>query len=106
VFVFAADEKSSASGSSSIVAEALSAIRTVASFGMHDRIMTLYRHSLVPQYHRAVKSHWIAATFFGFSQLATFASFAVCFYAGARLIDAGYETEALVTTTLLETLPY
>ena len=36
------------------------------------------------------KVHWVAGAFYGLSQLAAFLSFAVCFYAGARLIDAGY----------------
>ena len=85
---FAADERS-ATAASSIVTEALASIRTVAAFGLQDRILALFKSSLTGQYRAAVRAHWIAGLSFGFSQFATFITFAVCFYGGARLIDQG-----------------
>ena len=81
--------KAAYAGSASYAAEAISAIRTVASLTREGDVLRQYRESLAVQQKRSLKSVLKSSTLYAASQSFIFLCFALGFWYGGTLIGKG-----------------
>jgi ATP-binding cassette subfamily B (MDR/TAP) protein 1 len=66
--------------------DAVSSIRTVASFCSEKRVMTIYNHKCEGSKNQGVRTGMIAGLGFGISFLLLNLTYGLCFYVGAQFI--------------------
>lgn len=74
---------------SRIANDAVSSIRTVASFSAEDRVCKLYEEKCQEPVKSGVRQGTIAGIAFGFSNFVMFSTYALCFWAGSKLVENG-----------------
>ena len=62
----------------------------MTSLGLQSRVETRFLERLEEGTKAAVTGFWFGGIFFGLSQFVMFATYALCFWAGAQFIDEGY----------------
>ncbi|KAJ4750300.1 ABC transporter B family member 11 [Rhynchospora pubera] len=105
---FSADAKVMYEEANQIASDAVSSIRTVASFCVEKRIMQTYIHKCEASMNQGVRAGWVCGLGFGFSFLMLYLACALCFYVGGKFVDQGKATFtevfkvffALVLTTI------
>jgi ATP-binding cassette, subfamily B (MDR/TAP), member 1 len=71
---------------SQVVTDAVSSIRTVASFCAEKRVMTMYDHKCEASKNQGVRTGMVGGLGFGFSFLMLYLTYALCFYVGAQFV--------------------
>ncbi|PIA36654.1 hypothetical protein AQUCO_03300102v1 [Aquilegia coerulea] len=89
---FSADAKMMYEEASQVANDAVGSIRTVASFCAEEKVMQLYEKKCEAPMKSGIRQGIISGIGFGISFLFLFCVYATCFYAGARLVDAGKTT--------------
>ncbi|XP_078169722.1 ABC transporter B family member 11-like isoform X1 [Carex rostrata] len=84
---FSTDAKVMYEEASQIASDAVSSIRTVASFCAEKRIIETYNHKCEASMNQGVRTGWISGLGFGFSFLVLYLTFALCFYVGAKFVE-------------------
>jgi len=72
-----------------VVAESVAGIRTVQSFGLEDRLASMYADRLAAPFQTAKKQAHIAGIGFGFSQFAMMGAYGLAFYVGGLWVNDG-----------------
>ncbi|KAG6544499.1 hypothetical protein Mapa_014137 [Marchantia paleacea] len=86
---FSEDAKVMYEDASRVANDAVSSIRTVASFCAEDRICNLYEEKCKEPVKTGTRQGLIAGTALGFSNFVMFSTYALCFWAGGKLVDNG-----------------
>ncbi|XP_073136578.1 ABC transporter B family member 21-like isoform X2 [Henckelia pumila] len=86
---FSADAKLMYEEASQVANDAVGTIRTVASYCAEEKVIEIYRQKCEGPVKMGVKRGLISGIGFGLSLCLVFAAYALAFYAGARLVDAG-----------------
>ncbi|KAK9070037.1 hypothetical protein SSX86_010436 [Deinandra increscens subsp. villosa] len=86
---FSADSKLMYEEASQVANDAVGSIRTVASFCAEEKVIKLYRDKCDGPKKSGIKLGLISGTGFGVSYFLLYCTYAVGFYAGARLVQAG-----------------
>ncbi|KAK9136548.1 hypothetical protein Sjap_007142 [Stephania japonica] len=89
---FSADAKMMYEEASQVANDAVGSIRTVASFCAEEKVIQLYKQKCEGPIKTGIRQGLISGIGFGFSFFFLFAVYAISFYAGARLVDAGKTT--------------
>ncbi|CAB4303787.1 unnamed protein product [Prunus armeniaca] len=89
---FSADAKMMYEEASQVANDAVGSIRTVASFCAEEKVMGLYRRKCEGPTEAAKRQGLISGIGFGISFFSLFCVYATCFYAGAKLVEAGKTT--------------
>ncbi|XP_073049737.1 ABC transporter B family member 21-like [Primulina eburnea] len=89
---FSADAKLMYEEASQVANDAVGTIRTVASYCAEEKVIELYRQKCEGPVRMGIKQGLMSGIGFGLSLGLVFASYALAFYAGARLVDAGKTT--------------
>ncbi|XP_020415794.1 ABC transporter B family member 11 isoform X2 [Prunus persica] len=89
---FSADAKMMYEEASQVANDAVGSIRTVASFCAEEKVMDLYRRKCEGPTEAAKRQGLISGIGFGISFFSLFCVYATCFYAGAKLVEAGKTT--------------
>jgi ATP-binding cassette subfamily B (MDR/TAP) protein 1 len=87
---FAAPAKEAEEGG--VVTESLNNIRTVAAFNLAGRQAATFKLTLIEEENRGKRVGMIAGIIFGLTQFSFYAVFALAFWYGGTLIQAGEET--------------
>lgn len=74
---------------SQIANDAVSSIRTVASFSAEDKVVKMYEKKCEAPLKQGVKLGVVSGASFGFGSLALYCSQAFCFYIGAVFVKRG-----------------
>ncbi|KAF6175606.1 hypothetical protein GIB67_022608 [Kingdonia uniflora] len=77
---------------SQVANNAVGNIRTIASFCAEDKVMTLYENKCKRPLRTGIRQGVISGFGSGISLFISFSIYAISFYAGARLVDAGKAT--------------
>ncbi|KAF6140722.1 hypothetical protein GIB67_035149, partial [Kingdonia uniflora] len=77
---------------SQIATDAVGNIRTIASFGAEEKVMSLFDNKCKGPLKTGIRQGVITGIGFGLSCFFLFGVYAASFYAGARLVDAGKTT--------------
>ena len=77
---------------SQVANDAVGGIRTVASFCAEKKVMDLYQKKCDAPMKQGVRVGVVSGLGFGISSFALFGAYAVCFYAGAVLVEKGQAT--------------
>ena len=72
--------------------DAVGSIRTVASFCAEEKVMDLYKKKCEGPMKSGIRQGLVSGIGFGASFFLLFCVYALCFYAGARLVEAGKTT--------------
>ncbi|ESW35236.1 hypothetical protein PHAVU_001G218000 [Phaseolus vulgaris] len=83
------DAKTMYEEASQVANDAVGSIRTVASFCAEEKVMELYRKKCEGPMKAGIRQGLISGTGYGLSFFLLFTVYAVNFYAGARLVEAG-----------------
>ncbi|GKV10457.1 hypothetical protein SLEP1_g21816 [Rubroshorea leprosula] len=86
---FSADAKKIFEGATQVASDAVGSIRTIASFCAEDKVMELYQKKCAGPMKNAMKQGLVGGLGFGASFLLLYCAYALSFYAGARLLQAG-----------------
>lgn len=86
---FSTDSKKLYEDATQVASDSIGSIRTVASFCAEDRIITLHQHKCEGPVKMGIQQGLISGAGFGMSLFFLYSVYAVSFYAGARLVDAG-----------------
>ncbi|KAJ1687410.1 hypothetical protein LUZ63_018800 [Rhynchospora breviuscula] len=89
---FSADAKVMYEEASQVASDAVSSIRTVASFCAEKRIMETYDRKCEASMNQGVRTGWVGGLGFGFSFLMLYLTYALCFYVGGKFVDQGKAT--------------
>ncbi|CAN6445538.1 unnamed protein product [Victoria cruziana] len=89
---FSADAKAMYEEASQVANDAVSSIRTVASFCAEKRVTDLYQEKCEAPRKNGIRQGLISGLGFGFSFFVLFSAYALSFYAGARLVESGKTT--------------
>ncbi|KAK9147148.1 hypothetical protein Sjap_007051 [Stephania japonica] len=89
---FSADAKIMYEEASQIANDAVSSIRTVASFCAEEKVMKLYEKKSEGPSKTIIRQGLLSGIGFGVSFFLLFCVYATCFYAGARLVQDGKTT--------------
>ncbi|BBG99357.1 P-glycoprotein 11 [Prunus dulcis] len=89
---FSADAKMMYEEASQVANDAVGSIRTVASFCAEEKVMDLYRRKCEGPTEAGKRQGLISGIGFGISFFSLFCVYATCFYAGAKLVEAGKTT--------------
>ncbi|CAD6245208.1 unnamed protein product [Miscanthus lutarioriparius] len=84
---FSADAKMMYEEASQVANDAVSSIRTVASFSAEEKVMDLYKKKCEGPLRTGIKTGIISGIGFGVSFFLLFGVYAASFYAGARLVE-------------------
>eukprot|EP01016_Furgasonia_blochmanni_P035226 TRINITY_DN3880_c0_g1_i16.p1 TRINITY_DN3880_c0_g1~~TRINITY_DN3880_c0_g1_i16.p1 ORF type:complete len:952 (+),score=286.58 TRINITY_DN3880_c0_g1_i16:120-2858(+) len=96
---FSAKTDSAYKESGSIIMEAVTGARTVASFGNERKLLALYDKGLDKPRQQATRRGIVAGIMFGFSQFTMFGTYAYIFYIGALFtVDQGLGLEDMFTS--------
>ncbi|XP_072964824.1 ABC transporter B family member 9-like [Typha angustifolia] len=93
---FSADAKKTYEEASQVANDAVSGIRTVASFCAERKVMTTYQTMCENPVKQGVRQGIISGIGYGLSYVLLYCSYALCFYIGARFIHDGSATFAQV----------
>jgi ABC-type bacteriocin/lantibiotic exporter with double-glycine peptidase domain len=74
---------------SQVATDAISSIRTVASFCSEKRITTIYDHKCEASMNQGVRTGIVGGIGFGFSFLMLYLTYGLCFYVGAQFVRHG-----------------
>ncbi|KAL2611668.1 hypothetical protein R1flu_023360 [Riccia fluitans] len=86
---FSEDAKVKYEDASRVANDAVSSIRTVASFCAEERICDLYEEKCKEPVKSGTRQGLVAGFALGFSNLVMFCTYALCFWAGSKLVDNG-----------------
>ncbi|KAM7487966.1 hypothetical protein LguiB_025450 [Lonicera macranthoides] len=86
---FNANTKKLYEDASQVASDAVGSIRTVASFCAEEKVLKLYEKKCYGATRGGVRQGLISGTGFGMSMFFLFIVYAISFYAGARLVEAG-----------------
>ncbi|KAJ4775062.1 ABC transporter B family member 21 [Rhynchospora pubera] len=89
---FSADAKIMYEEASQVANDAVSSIRTVASFCAEEKVMQLYKKKCEGPMRAGIRQGIISGFGFGVSFFLLFCVYATSFYAGARLVEEGKTT--------------
>ncbi|KAL6594655.1 hypothetical protein ACP70R_048393 [Stipagrostis hirtigluma subsp. patula] len=89
---FSANAKLMYEEASQVANDAVSSIRTVASFSAEEKVMDLYRKKCEGPLSAGIRTGIISGIGFGVSFFLLFGVYAASFYAGARLVEDGKTT--------------
>ncbi|XP_062208905.1 ABC transporter B family member 21-like [Phragmites australis] len=89
---FSADAKMMYEEASQVANDAVSSIRTVASFSAEEKVMDLYKKKCEGPLRTGIRTGIISGIGFGVSFFLLFGVYAASFYAGARLVEDGKTT--------------
>ncbi|GAB2214361.1 hypothetical protein Droror1_Dr00018704 [Drosera rotundifolia] len=98
---FSADAKKKFEEASQVANDAVSSIRTVASFCAEDKVIHMYEEKCKGPINAGIKQGLISGAGFGVSSAMVYLAYAACFYAGAELVDHGKTTFARVFRVFL-----
>ncbi|TKW16227.1 hypothetical protein SEVIR_5G286300v4 [Setaria viridis] len=93
---FSEDAKLLYEDASQMATDAVSSIRTVASFCSEKRVMTIYNHKCEASKNQGVRTGMIAGLGFGISYLLLNLTYGLCFYVGAQFIHHDKSTFSAV----------
>ncbi|KYQ92143.1 ABC transporter B family protein [Tieghemostelium lacteum] len=74
-------------GAGQVASEAITGIRTVASFTSENQVLSLYKHQLKGPISNGIKKGHISGIAFGVSQLILFCVYCLSFWYGGKLVD-------------------
>ncbi|RWV95149.1 hypothetical protein GW17_00042252 [Ensete ventricosum] len=77
---------------SQVASDAISSIRTVASFSAEKRMMDAYRSKCEAPMKQGIRQGLASGLGFGFSFMTLYFTYALCFYVGARFVKDGTAT--------------
>ncbi|KAM0899539.1 hypothetical protein ACQ4PT_021220 [Festuca glaucescens] len=86
---FSQDAKMMYEDASQVATDAISSIRTVASFCSEKRITTIYDHKCEASMTQGVRTGIVGGIGFGFSFLMLYLTYGLCFYVGAQFVRHG-----------------
>ncbi|KAM0921300.1 hypothetical protein ACQ4PT_006947 [Festuca glaucescens] len=86
---FSQDAKKMYEDASQVATDAISSIRTVASFCSEKRITTIYDHKCEASMNQGVRTGIVGGIGFGFSFLMLYLTYGLCFYVGAQFVRHG-----------------
>ncbi|GMP76087.1 hypothetical protein CsSME_00032910 [Camellia sinensis var. sinensis] len=86
---FSADAKKSFEDASQVAGDAVGSIRTIASFSAEEKVMQLYQMKCEGPMKAGIRQGLVCGAGLGFAIFSLFLVYAACFYAGARLVEAG-----------------
>lgn len=89
---FSADAKMMYEEASQVANDAVGSIRTVASFCAEEKVMDLYKKKCEGPMKTGIRQGLVSGIGFGVSFFLLFCVYALSFYAGARLVEAGKTT--------------
>ncbi|EES01319.2 hypothetical protein BDA96_03G288600 [Sorghum bicolor] len=89
---FSEDAKVMYEDASQVVTEAISSIRTVASFCAEKRVITSYIEKCQASMKQGIRSGMVGGLGFSFSNLMMYLTYALCFYVGALFVHEGKST--------------
>ncbi|KAH7676289.1 Xenobiotic-transporting ATPase protein [Dioscorea alata] len=89
---FSEDAKMKYEEASQVATDAVGSIRTVASFSAEDKVMDLYKKKCEAPTKAGVRQGIVSGIGFGLSFFLLYCVYALCFYAGARLVGDGKTT--------------
>ncbi|KAJ8510289.1 hypothetical protein OPV22_000723 [Ensete ventricosum] len=89
---FSADAKAMYEQASQVASDAISSIRTVASFSAEKRMMDAYRSKCEAPMKQGIRQGLASGLGFGFSFMTLYFTYALCFYVGARFVKDGTAT--------------
>ncbi|KAK8954256.1 ABC transporter B family member 9 [Platanthera zijinensis] len=89
---FSADAKIMYEEASQIASDAVSSIRTVASFCAEEKVMDAYERKCASPLTHGIRQGLISGLGYGFSFFILFCTYALCFYVGARFVQDGDAT--------------
>lgn len=83
---------------SQVATDAVGGIRTVASFPAENKVMDAYEKKCESPTRQGIKEGVVGGLGFGFSFLALYLTYALCFYVGAKFVQQGTATFSEVFT--------
>uniref|UniRef100_A0A0D9V4J0 MDR-like ABC transporter n=1 Tax=Leersia perrieri TaxID=77586 RepID=A0A0D9V4J0_9ORYZ len=83
---FSEDAKMLYEDASQVATDAVSSIRTVASFCSEERVMTMYDKKCEASKNQGVRTGMVGGLGFGFSFLMLYLTYGLCFYVGAQFV--------------------
>ncbi|XP_042456470.1 ABC transporter B family member 4-like isoform X1 [Zingiber officinale] len=86
---FSADAKAMYEEASQVASDAISSIRTVASFSAERRVMDAYKEKCEAPLKHGIRRGIASGLGFGFSSMILYFTYALCFYVGARFVKNG-----------------
>ncbi|KAF2069672.1 hypothetical protein CYY_009009 [Polysphondylium violaceum] len=86
---FSADGIDGTGAAGQVASEAITGIRTVASFTTEKQVLALYKKQLKGPISAGIKKGHISGLAFGFSQFILFAVYCLSFWYGGKLVDEG-----------------
>ncbi|URD78639.1 putative ATPase of the ABC class [Musa troglodytarum] len=89
---FSADAKAMYEQASQVASDAISSIRTVASFSAEKRMMAAYREKCEAPMKHGIRQGLASGFGFGLSFMTLYFTYALCFYVGARFVKDGKAT--------------
>lgn len=79
---------------SQVATDAISSIRTVASFGAEKRVMTIYNKKCEASKNQGVRTGMVGGIGFGFSFMMMYLTYGLCFYVGGQFVRHNKSTFA------------
>ncbi|CAL4974577.1 unnamed protein product [Urochloa decumbens] len=89
---FSQDAKMLYEDASQVATEAISSIRTVASFSAEKRVMTVYDHKCEASKNQGVRTGMVGGLGFGFSFMMMYLTYGLCFYVGGQFVRHNIST--------------
>ncbi|PIN17698.1 Multidrug/pheromone exporter, ABC superfamily [Handroanthus impetiginosus] len=86
---FSADSKKLYEDATQVASDAIGSIRTVASFCAEEKVMELHKEKCDAPVRLGIRQGLMSGAGFGMSLFFLYSVYAVSYYAGARLVDAG-----------------
>ncbi|XP_044454473.1 ABC transporter B family member 4 [Triticum aestivum] len=86
---FSQDAKMMYEDASQVATDAVSSIRTIASFCSEKRITRIYDHKCEASVNQGVKTGIVGGIGFGFSYLTLYLTYGLCFYVGGQFVQQG-----------------
>jgi ATP-binding cassette subfamily B (MDR/TAP) protein 1 len=83
---FSQDAKMLYEDASQVATDAISSIRTVASFCAEKRVMTIYDHKCEASKNQGVRTGMVGGLGFGFSFMMMYLTYGLCFYVGGQFV--------------------
>ena len=77
---------------SQVATDAIGGIRTIASFSAEKKVMDAYEKKCESPIKQGIREGIVGGLGFGFSFLAFYFTYALCFYVGAKFVQQGTTT--------------
>ncbi|CAO2166051.1 unnamed protein product [Urochloa humidicola] len=91
---FSQDAKMLYEDASQVATDAISSIRTVASFGAEKRVMAIYDKKCEASKNQGVRTGMVGGLGFGFSFMMMYLTYGLCFYVGGQFVRHNKSTFA------------